>query len=261
MEVDVRILGPIATVCASSLASYLWYLNRSRKHASLHIIRAEPIMAIKGGTRKMVRIFFGDKPIDNSHLLHLSLLNDGNTPIALSDYQLPFRIELNPNANILEADVIETWPADLDRRVPKQGDKAGDLVKSVERSAIELAPVLLNPRDEIVLQVLVENYDNLAVSHHVNGIKKVGLWAESRLIPRAVNAFGAAIVIFSAFFLQPDMPYLFAWPSIPYVMLIVLGCFLFWLGLKWPTSERGRRNAGSATERSFMNTDKTVEVA
>jgi hypothetical protein len=221
----------------------LWYLNKQRKRVSISTIRAEPLIALKGSSRRKMTVLFGDHPVENAHLLHLSLVNDGNTPVALSDYQSPFRIELNSDARILEVEIIETWPADLDRRInsPATGT-TNRLVKNVEKSWVELTPILLNPRDEIVLQLLVENFaDQIAVSQHVTGIKRVDFWKESRFLPRLMSTIGATIIIFAAFFLPPDQPFKLILPSISFFMIILLGVLLYVAGVIWPKSPRLRQ--------------------
>lgn len=243
MEIDIRLVAPLATVLASSVASYLWYLNKARKRVSISTIRAEPLIALKGSSRRKMKVLFGDHPVENAHLLHLSLCNDGNTPVTLSDYQSPFRIELNPDARILEVEVIETWPADLDRRINSAATTTtAKLVKATSKSWIELTPTLLNPKDEIVLQLLVENFaDQISVSQHVTGIKRVDFWKESRFLPRLLSTIGATIIIFAAFFVPPDQPFKLIMPSIPFFMIILLGVLLYAAGRIWPKSLRSRQ--------------------
>lgn len=246
MDIDVRLLAPTATIFGTSVASYLWYLNRQRKHVSVCVLRAGPLIALKGDARKRLKVSFGGRPIESTHLLHLSLLNDGNTPVTMTDYQSPFRIELNPDANILEVDVIETWPADLDRRIPA-ANTSRSLIKGLDKNAVELTPVLLNPQDEIVVQLLVENYNNhINVTQHVNGINRVNLWTESRALARGLSFLGAAILIFAAFFVEPDAPYELIMPSVPYCLILLFGVALYAAGVLWPHSHRQRGAAAPA---------------
>ncbi len=243
---DIRLLAPIATLCAClvtvTITLTLWWLNKQRKHVSIFTIRAEPLIAMKGSARDKLQVLFADQSVEEAYLLHLSLCNDGNVPVTLSDYHSPFLLELNPDARILEVDVIETWPADLDRRLPGASSTSPkSLIQSVAKSSVELTPVLLNPRDEIVMQVLVDNYRAMHISQHINGIKRVDLWSESRLIPKILTTFGAVIIIFAAFFLEPDQPSNFALPSIPYVLIILLGMILYIAGITWPKAQRSRQ--------------------
>ncbi|HEY9715795.1 MAG TPA: hypothetical protein V6C72_20140 [Chroococcales cyanobacterium] len=252
---DIRLLAPIATLCMGTIgvivSTTLWWLNKQRKHLTIFTIHAEPLIAMKGLARRKLKVRFGDRAVENTHLLHLSLRNDGNVPVAASDYQSPIRIELNADAQILEVDIIETWPADLERRIASTDSRFkynSRLIKEVADSAVELTPVLLNSRDEIVLQLLVENYGGyINVSQHVTGVKRVDAWSESRLLPRTISASGAAIVIFAAFFLAPDEPFNLTIPSIPYVIVVLLGIILYAAGLLWPRSERTREFSDGKT--------------
>lgn len=259
---DIRLIAPIATLMASALATYLWWLNKQQKRLSIFTIRSEPLIALKGAARKKMKVFFGDKPIQNTFLLHLSLRNDGNMPVALTDYQAPIRIELNPDAKLLEVDLIESWPADLDRRIPAQLQSQTGLIKASGTTWLEITPVLLNPQDEIVLQLLVENFNGqLEVRQHVNGVKRVEFWQERRLIPKAFTVGGACILVYAAFFLEPDAPYLAILPSVPYMMIISLGGLLFLSGLLWPKSERARQFAYPSLASISHGTEKSLYLS
>lgn len=236
---DVRLYAPIATLMASSIATYLWWLNKQRKHLSVSLVRSEPLIALKGPARRKLRVYFGSKTMESAQLLHVSLLNDGNQPIALSDYQSPLRIALNPGSTICEVDITETWPADLERRI----SGSGNIIKTTAKSFVELTPLLLNPQDEIILQMLVENFNNeINVSHHISGIRKIDSRQESRTIQNLITALGAAIILFAAFFVEPDTPYILALPSIPYCLLLILGTVFFICGQIWPQSERSAKS-------------------
>lgn len=260
---DIRLYAPIATLCASSIASFLWWLAKQRKRLSICVLRAEPLIAMRGSARRKLKVLFGNQTMESAYLLHISLLNDGNQPVAKSDYQSPLRIELNPDARIYEADVVETWPADLDRSLTAPGQTV-NLIRTVSGSWIELEPILLNSRDEIVLQLLVENFDNhIEISQRITGIKKVEIWKESRIVPKLVTLAGFCVAIFAAFFVEPDAPFNLTFPSIPYVMLLTLGGILIATGFAWPRSERIRQFSSSNTIESELNEDRpqvSVEV-
>ncbi|MBY0358154.1 MAG: hypothetical protein K2W82_09150 [Candidatus Obscuribacterales bacterium] len=259
--IDIRLYAPMATVTASSIATFLWWLAKQRKRLSICVMRSEPLIAMRGTARRKLKVMFGDKPLQSAYLLHISILNDGNQPIAKSDYQSPVRIELNADAKICEADVIETWPADMDRTL--SSDVTVNLIKTVSDSWLELEPVLLNSRDEIVLQLLVENYDNhLTVSQRITGIKRVDQWKESRFIPMFITFLGICVSIFAAFFVEPDQPYNLALPSLPYMILVSIGALMLTTGIAWPHSERSRQflqPKNFATERQNKKTKVSME--
>lgn len=239
---DVRLLAPIATLIASSIASYLWWLNKQRKDLSVSLIRSEPLIALKGPARRKLTVYFGHRTMESAQLLQISLLNDGNQPIAASDYQSPLRIALNPGSTIYEVDIIETWPADLERRIPGNAD----IVKTTSKYFVELIPLLLNPQDEVVLQMLVENFNGeINVSHHISGIRKISSKKTTRTLPKLITGVGAAIILFAAFFVEPDTPYILALPSIPYCLLLILGTVFFICGQIWPQAGRSTTNAGA----------------
>jgi len=235
MDIDVRLLAPTATLFASGLASYLWHLNRPHKKLSMRLLKSEPLISLQGPARKKLTVQYNDTLAEGTYLLHLAIINQGNVPIATQDYQAPIRIEVNPEAKILEASVIETWPADLDHRLKEESVGQNlNLIQDINKNTIRVRPILLNPKDEFVVQMLVERYENrIEVSQQISGIKRVEMFDDSENLARMLVIFGALIVFFALIFLDPQLPFSIRIPSMPFILIVLIGFGLHYSGLIW----------------------------
>lgn len=235
MDIDVRLLAPTATLFASGLASYLWYLNRPHKKLSMRLLKSEPLISLQGPARKKLTVQYNDTLAEGTYLLHLAIINQGNVPISAQDYQAPIRIEVNPEAKILEASVIETWPADLDHRLKEDVEGQGlNLIQDINKNIIRVRPILLNPKDEFVVQMLVERYENrIEISQQISGIKRVELFDDSENLARILAVSGAFIVFFALIFLDPQLPFTLRMPSMPFLLIVLIGFGLHYSGMIW----------------------------
>lgn len=245
MDIDVRLFAPIATLIASCVASYLWYLNRPHKRLSMRLLKSEPLISLQGPARKKLTVQYNNSLAEGTYLLHLAITNQGNVPITVQDYQAPIRIEVNPEAKILEASVIETWPADLDHRLRVGETKAGSLIQDVLKNTIRIVPILLNPKDEFVVQLLVERYENrIEISQQISGIKRVEIWEESQNLARILAVSGAFTVFFALIFLDPQLPFTLRMPSMPFLLIVLIGFGLHFSGMFWGKTQNSKRWLG-----------------
>lgn len=254
MDIDVRLLAPTATLFASGLASYLWHLNRPHKKLSMRLLKSEPLISLQGPARKKLTVQYNDTLAEGTYLLHLAIMNQGNVPITVQDYQAPIRIEVNPEANILEASIIETWPADLDHRL--QENNLGQnlsLIQDSYKNIIRLRPILLNPKDEFVVQMLCERYENrIEISQQISGIKRVELFDDSESLARVLAISGAFVVFFALLFLDPQLPFAVRTPSMPFLLIVLIGFGLHYSGMMWG---KKRSTAGILSLEMFESSD------
>ncbi len=249
MDIDVRLFAPIATLLASGLATYLWFLNRPHKRLSMRVLKSEPLISLQGAARKKLTVQYNNNLAEGTFLLHLAIINQGNVPITVQDYQAPVRVEVNPEANILEASIIETWPADLDHRLKSDSGQSISLIQDISKNIIRIVPILLNPKDEFVVQLLVERYENqIDISQQISGIKRVEIWEDSQRFARLLAFVGAFIVFFALLFLDPQMPFTLRTPSMPFLLIVLIGIGLHFSGMFWGHSGGSAKWFGQQNE-------------
>jgi hypothetical protein len=236
---DIRLLAPTATTIGVLVSILLWHLNQRRKAVSYTVMRHHPLLNLSGAARNDMDIRFAGHSISDAYLIVIRIINTGHLPIAVSDYQTALSVLLNPGANIVAASIIETTPVDLEERV-KHEDKSKSLIQEIEGEKVTLTPVLLNDGDSITVQMLARNaMGGVSVRGHVQGIKRINQWHESRIWSKFLIQLGAFIMAFAMLGVQPSELLAFQLLRVlPWMLVFVLGLMLLNAGIYWPrTSE------------------------
>jgi hypothetical protein len=238
---DIRLLGPIATVTGICVSILLWNLNQRRKGISYHILWRHPLLNLKGVARDQLDIRFKGINVSNAQLLVVTIFNNGHLPIQVSDYQPHLSIRLNPGAKILDAHIIETMPADLEERL---GNRSASLVDEIDNERILLKPILLNEGDEFTVQMLVlDATEQISITGHVNGVKRVVEWRDNRIIAKVFTQGGAFVMAFAMLAVEPADPIsLHLEPILPCLLAFIIGYVILSAGQNWPAKKQGSFN-------------------
>lgn len=235
MDLDVRLIAPLATTVGIFVSIYLWVLNQKRKRLSYRVLSCGPILKVKGSSRKHLSVDFDGTSVDDACLIIVRLTNSGHLPITVGDYTTDLSINFNPGSRVLMADVALSSPADLDDRV-RQSDSSFGLIKTLEATRVVLQPVLMNDGDSVTYQIVVRNHrGGLSVRGHINGISNVVEERKQPIVPRLLSAAGLFTILVSLLICEPTG--FFTWgveEILPCMQLFALGCMLLWFGQKWP---------------------------
>jgi hypothetical protein len=237
-QMDIRLLGPMATLCGIGVSIFLWNLNQRRKSISYRILWRHPLLNLKGVAREQLDIRFKGENVSTAQLLIVSVFNSGHLPVNLGDYQPGLSIRLNPGATILDAHIIETMPADLEERLK---DPGASLVEKIDQERVMIRPVLLNEGDAFTVQLLVLNAtEGITLTGHVNGVKRIVEWRENRILAKSLTQFGAFVMALAMLAVQPsDLLSLRMEPVLPYLLTFLIGYVLLSAGLNWPSKNQG----------------------
>jgi hypothetical protein len=158
------ILGsPVWTVLATLLAAaaiwvsiWLYRRQRTRKSLSYEISVTElvSVHSAANDAKDRIRIFFDEEQIEQVHLVEARIENNGNVPVPSSDFEGPLVIELGEGAAPLTVDVTNKTTPDL------HGEAA------YRKTAVALAPLLLNPGDGLTLKILTRNLQRKVECHY-----------------------------------------------------------------------------------------------
>lgn len=106
------------------------------------------------------------KPVQGLSTYDVAVFNDGNVPVVPGDFIEPLCVQFSESSKVLAVAVTDTNPTNLN--------------VSVDTSAriSKVAPVLLNPGDEFVLQFLVDqtddsHYQSPTIAGRVAGVSKL----------------------------------------------------------------------------------------
>ena len=137
------VIAAIATV----VTIFISIRQHQRKAISYKVISDTPLLSLKEEVRSRVQVLFDAKPVGNTRLVVLKILNSGNVPILSTDYDDPIKIGFGDNAEILDAELLESVPSDIK-------DKAKAPFKD-DIGGVILEPLLLNSKESITLKILL----------------------------------------------------------------------------------------------------------
>lgn len=232
---DIKLLPPTMTFIGICVSIILWNLNQKKKALSYAVLWNRPLLNLKGVAREQMDIFFKGKQVSEADLIVVRIFNSGHLPVNTGDYQTPLALELEPGASILDANVIETLPANLEERL-KIKTAESPLIESMDESKILLRPILLNEGDSFTLQMLVLNaYGKVKVSGHVLGVSSIKSFRDSRMVSIALTQVGVVVMAFAMLTVEPKDIIALAFEHIlPFILLFLLGYVLLSAGIYWP---------------------------
>lgn len=127
------------------------FLYRNRKRFAWTVVSNVPLFdihATRTGVKERVRIFFDEQLVENVSLLLVEIINEGSAPILASEFERPFSLSVEGDSRILTSEVVSTVPESL-----------RPIVKHDEQK-VTLEPLLMNSSDQIIVKMLVSNYNN-----------------------------------------------------------------------------------------------------
>lgn len=235
-EFDVRLLAPIATLCAICVTIYLWFLNKKDKRLSYQVLWNKPLVNVRGSARKMLDVRFEGKAVTDAFLIVVKIFNSGHLPLNPGDFLSKLRIQLSPGAEIITATAVETAPADLEERLQAQSKK---LIETIARETIELNPVLLNAGDSITIQVLARKSGGRAsVEGHIQGIPQIHQWRPNDTVPKLLTQAGAFIMAIAMLGVEPpEIMRIGLMQVLPFALLLCTGVVFLQAGLNWKQAQ------------------------
>jgi hypothetical protein len=234
MEIDIRLLAPTATSIGIAVSIGLWILNQRSKHLTLAQLTNESLINVRGNARPRVSVKFDGQAVDNVSLVVLKLANTGGLPVVPGDFQTALSLRLNSDAMILSLDIVDSDPVDLIDRFKSQQSK--ELVVRTSEHEIAIQPVLLNPKDSLTIQMLIQDFHGIAnTGCHIHGLKRIETKPRTSILPGVLTQLGAFIMAAAMLFVQPESLLSFDIQHIlPFFLLFMVGYVSLWSGLVIP---------------------------
>ncbi len=138
-----------AILVAIGIAIITWFIMRRRKTLAYTLMEI-PLLTVDEILNGKLRLVFEDTPIQNVYLVFLSILNNGEIPIASSDFERPLSFTFGGGSNILSAEVVEAIPKSLKPQIRIESSKI-----------FILDPTLLNCHDTITVKLLIAEYGKI----------------------------------------------------------------------------------------------------
>lgn len=152
-----------ALAVLSVMATFMVYrLQRQRRSLSYLEVSKNDLLTSWEEHDDRLQILYEGQPMKDIVLLVLRISNDGNTPIAASEFERPLAICVAEPARVLNAAVLIRRPKQL---AITFSEAAGKLI---------IDPVLLNPGDTFTFKVLLaDSRGHYAVDARVLGVRNI----------------------------------------------------------------------------------------
>lgn len=140
----ISITSIVVAIVVPFLLYFFW--QRKRKKLVYEIISISPVVSYEIGNKLELR--FNGKTITEAYSVVIKFTNTGNQPIRDTDFKSPIKIN-SFGENILNAEVTGS-------NIPGLKQEAEWTISAGEQSQVTLKPLLLNPKDSITTNFLVE---------------------------------------------------------------------------------------------------------
>lgn len=152
----------IAGIVVSLISGFLIsrYYSKTRKDLSY---RREiwPLVQDEVGSR--LQLQFDHEPVENVAIVVIHLSYKGNEPIRRDDYEQTLTFDFHDQARVLDAEVLQTEPTNMNPVVISETD-----------TKVRLNPILLNDGNRITIKMLVENAERVPkVDGRIAGVNKL----------------------------------------------------------------------------------------
>ena len=190
-----QFIGAFLALIALFVSIYLFILQRRKKTLAYEILSETELLTMKEGFEGKVQILFEGQNVENVHLLVLKVINNGNIPIASSDFENALTFIFGKDGNILSAEIIDTSPKTLKPTFTANQNK------------LILNPTLLNSGDIITFKLLLTQYDGeIEVDTRIIGVSEVKKATEQRTQSMYISVIGGVISIISIIALFSTFP-------------------------------------------------------
>ncbi|MGH7648121.1 MAG: hypothetical protein ACREND_08380, partial [Gemmatimonadaceae bacterium] len=160
---DQVVVGVVAIVAAivMPIVLYLWARRRKRL-----VFRARRVLvaSVNAQFSRQVQILFDGQPVSSACLVEVSLENTGNEEVHSRDFERPLRFSFEKGSRILTSKVSAVRPAALRPDLRRSETGTTDA---------ELQPLVLNARDQIDFQFLVDGDGDVKVDARIAGVTTV----------------------------------------------------------------------------------------
>lgn len=162
----------VAISLVAIIASYhIFVISRQVKKLDILTQYAGSISSVDIGSisPKEIKITYGDEPINSVQLMSFLIVNSGTEVIRAEDFAIPIRLTFPQGAVVTDMQQISSSPQNL------------ILYGTAIDNSLVLTPLLLNPNDNVTIQVTILNSNeyigswNIFVDGRIAGVKELGI--------------------------------------------------------------------------------------
>lgn len=148
-----------------AVASYIYGdFHKPVKALTCDLVAVGPLVSVEDDVNKRVQVVFDGKPVANAKFALIKVANAGNVPIEEADFKRPLTLHFGGSGTntILTAQLLNSYPSNMGATYKANGD------------TLTLAPLLLNPGDNITLKVIYTGTgESMNVEARIVGVSEV----------------------------------------------------------------------------------------
>lgn len=135
--------------------------QNSRKSISFEIVADISILNAKGDNDEL-KVYYKGTPINDPRLVEIRIFNSGNTSISRSDYEKPLEIAFGFNCVVVDAEVVDTYPKDIEVQL------------AISNGKLTFSSGLLNSGDSVKVRVLLDgNKGQAIIKGRIVGVRQI----------------------------------------------------------------------------------------
>lgn len=153
--------GILVAIIVPIIASLI-SAKKNRKLLSYEILNENLVLASKHKFSEL-KYFYKEQEVDDLLLFTIKIINNGKIPILKEDFESPIEIIFGDGSLVLEAEVNDKFPPNLEQNITIDEDKAF------------LKPTLFNSNDNIKLVFLISNVykTSVTVQARIKGVSEL----------------------------------------------------------------------------------------
>lgn len=156
---DYIVLFP-SVILGGIIAYWIYLKQKNVKELAYEKVSLNNIVEIDSKFRNSIEVKFNGEKVENLWLLIIKIVNSGNSPIEKKDFDAPLSIELGSDNQILDVEIINKYPNNLQLQSNHTSQK------------IELNPILLNAGDNYSVRAMVSGVEpKYSLNARISGVK------------------------------------------------------------------------------------------
>nr|WP_321239338.1 hypothetical protein [uncultured Tolumonas sp.] len=182
----ITIILAIIPIVAPNMWDYFASKNKDLSFEMLSQLNLSP--SIEGDVSLSdIKVSIAGKNIESPYVSYIKIENKSRSSISKSDYESPLIIEVSKDQKIIRSSIVDKQPGDIDTEIKYDANK------------ITLSPSLLNPGDNMFIQILTENgTPKLTVHGRINGVNKLEITKSDNNqinLPRTLTLFFTILLL------------------------------------------------------------------
>jgi len=157
-----QVIGVALATVAVVIPILIYRWQRQRRSLTYTIQSVYPLLNESEELHGRLSVQIDGERVSNVEVMFLEFKNSGNRPIAKNDFDTPLSVYFEPPVQIFSAAVVSADPENL------------GIVAKIEKQEVVIAPLLLNPRDQFTLKLLLSSDSKLFdVNGRIVGVRAI----------------------------------------------------------------------------------------